>query len=121
MALENRVVQLLKNNKEFILAASAYAIGSAIDYSSTAIGLTSNQIIEMNPLYRSCISHFGPYIGLLIPKLSIYCGVIAMSKYVDGKHILNKRIKVKAKYILYSGALINSAIGLSWLVDKYML
>jgi len=121
MALENKLVKSLRNNKEFMLAASTYAVGSAIDYFSTAFGLTTNQINEMNPLIQSSISHFGVYSGLLIPKLFICSGVIAIAKYTDGEYILNKRMKFKAKYLLYPGAIITSAIGLSWLVDKYFI
>ena len=111
----------MKNNLEFTLATGVYVAGLTVDYFSTAIGLTSNQIMEINPLYQISISHFGIHQGLLIPKLLLGGSVIALSKYADGKPMLRNKIKFKAKHFLYSGALITSTIGLGWLIEKHIL
>jgi len=107
-------------NLEFTLAAGVYVAGLTVDYLATAVGLSSNQIIELNPLYQNAISHLGIHSGLLIPKILIGAEVITMCKYANGKPILNGKTKFKAEHFLYSGALVTSAVSLSWLVDKYL-
>jgi len=57
---------------------------------------------------------------LLIPKIFFSLVVLGVAKYIDLKYKEDKT-KLRAEYFLYPGALLNSLVGLSWIVDNYLL
>ena len=105
----------LEEKINFPLASGTYLLASLSDYLTTAAGLVSKQIVELNPLIDSYLKEFGTFGGLLIPKLLIATSVLAACKYIDIKH-KEKKTKVKAEYFLYPGALLTSVTGASWLL-----
>ncbi|MFC1752913.1 hypothetical protein ACFL96_05900 [Thermoproteota archaeon] len=119
MGLEEKVGDSLKSNKEFLIASGTYIMASAADYLATVRGIDMNKIVEVNPIINDYINQFGVEHGVLIPKVIIGAGVLLGLKCVDSK-LKDKEVKVKAKHILYGGALLTALTGTSWMVFDYI-
>lgn len=110
----------LNNDLQVMIAFLVYLTASMLDYFFTVSGLISHQIVEINAIIRYFIDLFGIHIGILFPKAMIAFTIILGATIYLNREYKEKRTGVKPQYILYSGAFLTSAIGASWLLQKYM-
>jgi hypothetical protein len=110
----------LNNDLQVMIAFLVYLTASMLDYFLTVSGLVGHQIVELNVIIRYFIEIFGIHIGVLFPKAMITFTIILGTTLYLNREYKKKRTGVKPQYILYSGAFLTSAIGVSWLFHKYM-
>ena len=116
----SKLTKILNDNKKFTLANCTYLACSFVDFASTAFGIETEQIREINPIIQDYISEFGTY-GILIPKAIFAYGSLLLLNIVDDKPLLRNKIKFKSKPVIYVSSAITATIGLSWLLSKYFL
>lgn len=102
------------DNLDFTMASLAYIAANIIDYLLTISGVENDAFREGNPLLREYIELFGAGRGILICKLLACIGVICAMRVIDLAYKENK-IRLRAEYILYGGAILMTLSGCLWL------
>jgi hypothetical protein len=85
-----------------------------VDYLLTVSGITNTVFEDGNPIIQGYMNHFGIGSGLLVYKLLICGSVILGMRSVD-LACKNRKIKSRAKHILYGGAILTTFGGSLWL------
>lgn len=109
--MARKLINILNDNKDFAIASLTYIAANIIDSSLTVSNVQGNE--EGNPIINYCISHFGKDNEVIIPKIILVGGVLILTKAIDNRTTIKY---LTGKNLLYSGSVLTTLAGLSWLV-----
>jgi hypothetical protein len=116
-------------NTEYILGAAALALGTFTDYYSTAIGMASGAVGEINPIIDWSISHFGTDMGIGLVKAAGAMATLGACYYLGRKQeqqdcrlerdsFCTRLARTKPEKVLYAGGVLFASFGSSWWLQK---